>query len=98
MIVDAQDYTAWRGAFGGTVTPGTGADGSGNGVIDAADYVIWRDHLSAGAGTGSLAAVPEPSGLALLVAASVLLGYRRRFRAAINKTPAKRSIVAAWLA
>ena len=78
MIVDAQDYTAWRGAFGGTVTPGTGADGNGNGVIDAADYVVWRNSFTAG--SGSLAAVPEPNGLMLLIIAGVLLGSRRTSR------------------
>jgi len=78
QIVDAEDYNVWRGGFGGSVTPGTGADGNGNGVIDAADYVVWRKGL-AGAGSGSsLASVPEPSGLALLAFAGVLAACRRR--------------------
>ena len=29
------------------VTPGEGADGSANGVVDAADYAVWRDNLGA---------------------------------------------------
>ncbi len=72
QIVDAQDYTEWRGGFGSSVTPGTGADGNGNGVIDAGDYTIWRKNL-AGAGSGSsLASVPEPGGLVLFALAGVL--------------------------
>jgi hypothetical protein len=75
QIVDIQDYNFWRTNFGGAVSPGTGADGNGNGVIDAADYVVWRNNLSAG--TGSAAAVPEPSGLALLAIVGVLLARLR---------------------
>ncbi len=63
QIVDAQDYTAWRAAFGDSVTAGTGADGNGNGVIDSADYIVWRKSSIAGSGM-SLPSVPEPSGLA----------------------------------
>jgi hypothetical protein len=76
MIVNAQDYNVWRGGFGNSVTAGTGADGNGNGVIDSADYVIWRNNVTAGSGS-SLASVPEPRGLILLAAASVLMGCRR---------------------
>ena len=81
QVVNAQDYTAWRGNFGGTVSPGTGADGNANGVIDAGDYVVWRNNLSAG--SGSLAAVPEPSGLVPLAVASLLL-HGRRIEARLN--------------
>lgn len=77
QVVDAQDYNVWRGGLGTSVTPGTGADGNGNGVIDAADYVIWRKQLGAGSGV-SLASVPEPSVLALLVIAGVIGICRRR--------------------
>jgi hypothetical protein len=70
-IVNVEDYTEWRGAFGGSVAPGTGADGNGNGVIDGADYVIWRKNL--GAGSGSLASVPEPGRAILFIAATVYL-------------------------
>ncbi len=83
QIVDAQDYNVWRGDFGHSVTAGTGADGNGNGVIDAGDYVVWRNNLSAGSGS-SLASVPEPSGLVLLVVASLLLHRRRRIGARLN--------------
>ncbi len=82
QVVDAQDYTVWRGAFGGSVTPGTGADGNNNGVIDAGDYVVWRKNLTTAGSGASLASVPEPSGLLLLFAtATVLYGFNIRCRA-----------------
>jgi hypothetical protein len=41
--VGTEDYTLWKQSFGQPVVIGTGADGNGNGIIDAADYVMWRD-------------------------------------------------------
>lgn len=81
QIVNAQDYSVWRGSFGGSVTPGTSADGNNNGVIDAADYVIWRDHRTAGSGA-SLASVPEPAALTWTMVCLLLgnLGMRQRNR------------------
>ena len=40
---------------------GHGADGNGNGVVDAADYTVWRNHFGVGPGSGQAANVPEPS-------------------------------------
>jgi hypothetical protein len=42
-FVDIHDYMVWRGLFGGG---GLAADGSGNGVVDAADYVVWRNWVN----------------------------------------------------
>jgi hypothetical protein len=79
-VVNAEDYTEWRGAYGGSVAPGTGADGSGNGVIDAADYVVWRKNLVTGSGN-AVASVPEPSGAILIFAATLhLAGGMHRTR------------------
>ena len=33
-VADLADYTVWRNNLGDTVTPGTGADGSGDGTTD----------------------------------------------------------------
>ena len=79
QVVDAQDYAVWQSNFGDTVTAGTGADGNGDGVIDAADYVLWRKNVTAGSGA-SLAAVPEPSSILLLVAGLLLLPKRDKAR------------------
>jgi hypothetical protein len=74
--VGAEDYDTWRSGFGTAITPSTGADGNGNGIIDAADYVVWRNNLIAG--SGSTAAVPEPSGLMLLAIVGLCVKCRRR--------------------
>lgn len=39
--VNAADFTVWRDSLGDTITPGTGADASNNGLIDQDDYDIW---------------------------------------------------------
>jgi len=80
LRVDQQDYPFWRIVFGTTNFPM--ADGNHNGVVDAADYTVWRDHLGAalGSGTGAFtaAAVPEPASLVLLLTGILTLCCRRR--------------------
>ena len=44
--VDNADRTLWRSKFGNTVTAGTSADGNENGIVDAADYVVWRKNYT----------------------------------------------------
>jgi hypothetical protein len=66
--VGPEDYNVWRTSFGSTNSM---ADGNGNGVVDAADYVIWRKNTTAG--SGSLAAVSEPSGLMLIAVVSLFI-------------------------
>jgi hypothetical protein len=41
------DHDYWRASYGLSVPLGSGADGNGNAVVDAADFVIWRNNLSA---------------------------------------------------
>jgi hypothetical protein len=79
------DYQAWKSSFGSTTN--LNADGNGDGVVDAADYVTWRS-LSSGGGAGSgglsSAAVPEPCTGLMAWAAITLIGsaaIRRRFQA-----------------
>jgi hypothetical protein len=53
-VVDAADYTIWRGTLG--ATNDLRADGDGNGVIDSGDFDFWRAHFGgvlAGSGAGS---------------------------------------------
>lgn len=88
LVVNDQDYDAWRSAFGSTVNRYLSADGNGDGVVDAADYTVWRDNLSTSA-PGMVAAnsgrtafsIPEPtSSLAILVAAVLVYVGRTRLR------------------
>jgi hypothetical protein len=76
--VAKNDYPAWRSAFGQTSLDYRYADGNHNGVVDAADYVIWRHASELALGAGS-SLVPEPS-TAFLTAISLLIlaGFKRR--------------------
>jgi glucose/arabinose dehydrogenase len=49
--VNSSDHTTWRSTFGSNVL--LGADGNRNSVVDAADYVLWRKRLPAGAAAGN---------------------------------------------
>jgi Glycoside Hydrolase Family 113 len=77
-VVDNLDYVVWQNTFGKFATDFNGADGNGNGVVDAADYTVWRDNLNpvmvgAGGGANSDGTVPEPSSIALAIAAFAIL-------------------------
>lgn len=75
-VVDMADYVLWRN--GGPLqnevnTPGT---------VDASDYDAWRARFGNTSGSGSLsgAAVPEPTGMAMMLVAAVgtLFASRRQ--------------------
>jgi hypothetical protein len=85
--VDAADYVMWRNTLGSPVTPSSGADGDGDGMIGSGDYDLWRAHFGATAGGGAAAAnsslsgssVPEPSAWLLgCFAAAAMAALRRR--------------------
>jgi hypothetical protein len=86
LIVDDADYVEWMNAFGQSVAnPGDGADGNRDGMVDAADYTVWRDHLTT-AGAASLSQnVPEPA-TAILFAAGILAATLRPHRPAAGET------------
>jgi glucose/arabinose dehydrogenase len=81
--VDNADYTRWRAGLG-SANPNPASDGNGNSVFDAADYVAWRMNLGAsvhaGAGAGSVPAVPEPLSSIIIAQTAALLGISTRFR------------------
>jgi GH43 family beta-xylosidase len=45
-IVNAADESVWQATFGATIFPGSSADGTGDGSIDTADYIVWRKNQS----------------------------------------------------
>jgi hypothetical protein len=70
--VSWEDYAVWQDDFG-VILPSS-ADGNGSGLVDAADYTIWRDAMAS-----PTFGVPEPSSLvacALLV--TLLLAAPRK--------------------
>ncbi|RIK78456.1 MAG: hypothetical protein DCC67_11555 [Planctomycetota bacterium] len=68
--VDGADFLLWQRTFGAAADPaGSGADGSGNGFINAADLAVWRANFGAVAAGGALTAVPEPASLAAALVA-----------------------------
>ncbi|TWT32310.1 hypothetical protein KOR34_40720 [Posidoniimonas corsicana] len=66
--VDAQDYSAWRDAYGQT-GQFLAADGNFDGVVDAADYTVWRDNYNGAAVDAG--AVPEPGSAFLVIVVAV---------------------------
>ena len=77
--VDAADYTVWRDAMAAGATSLLNEHDS-PGSVDEADYLVWKNHFgeTAGSGASALAAVPEPEGLVLWLAALVGLTMVRR--------------------
>jgi hypothetical protein len=80
LDVDTEDLQVWRASFGGTSD--LSADGSGNGIVDIADYVVWRRNLGT-SGTlpqtrRAVASVPEASTIHLAIFAASLLAFSNR--------------------
>lgn len=85
-FVNDLDFAAWQSTFGQTVD--LHADGNGNGIVDAADYVVWREQVSGLGATANvqLASVPEPATWACLslAAVTIWLANGRSSRARAN--------------
>jgi hypothetical protein len=75
--VGVEDYSQWQATYGSDSV--LIADGNGDGIVDAADYVIWRHHLAAGGAASGHFAVPEPL-TAPLVAVAMAWALTRRVR------------------
>ena len=82
--VDAADYVVWRDTLGSTTA--LLADGSGNLIVDQADYDVWRMSFglvfgeTPAAGAAPRAAIPEPSGAAIIAGATFVVLARARKR------------------
>lgn len=74
LDVDLFDYLIYSSTYGSTID--LRADGNNDGVIDAADYTVWRDspELALAAASASLSfAIPEPSSVAIVSLAALLI-------------------------
>jgi hypothetical protein len=79
-VVDAGDYIVWRKALASGYN--AAADGNDDGVVNEADYTYWRQRFgnpfAQGGGAGSsLAAIPEPSSVLLLIMSLLTATFRR---------------------
>jgi hypothetical protein len=88
--VDGDDFLIWQRALGSVTEAYTGAEGSGNGIIDSADYELWRANFAIGGGAAIATYVaPEPRALAIVgvaFVASCLLRAERRSVRRVNVT------------
>jgi hypothetical protein len=79
-VVNILDFQLWRTTFGSTQN--LSADGDGNLVVDAGDYVVWRKYSAAGSGAvqpGPDVPVPEPpANLLWLIAVGTIAALRSR--------------------
>ena len=80
-VVNAADYSVWRDSLGQTGVS-LAADADGDGVVTNADYAIWKSNFGAisvvgpGAAASSAIAVPEPTGITMMVVASVFFAWQ----------------------
>jgi hypothetical protein len=85
-IIEMADYDVWRAGFGGSVPPGSGADGNNDGMVDTGDFLVWSKHHSdAGGGSATpssasdgQSSVPEPNAALLLAVAAMCVRFRNR--------------------
>ena len=78
-LVSIEDYQLWEMSFGESpASPGAGADGNGDGIVNAADYTIWRDAFMS-VGISQLRSVPEPSSsINICVICAFMFAFKKR--------------------
>ncbi|WP_197525447.1 hypothetical protein [Pseudobythopirellula maris] len=76
--VDMDDYDFWVAHFNESNGIGLQADGNLNGVVDAADFTVWRDNLQEMASSSNSTSIPEPAAALLSLMAIVAAGAARR--------------------
>jgi hypothetical protein len=85
--VDAADFPVWRKTLNQPAVPaGSGADGDGDGTVDADDHAFWAarfgDIVPGGAGAVN-APAPEPAtAMLLLTGVGMLPAIKRKRRGA----------------
>ncbi|MEQ8847352.1 hypothetical protein [Botrimarina sp.] len=71
------DYLAWKNEYGKSGLD-LAADGNQDGVVDGADYTVWRDRLMTAPAPSESRPVPEPTGRAIIALAAITMGVCRR--------------------
>jgi hypothetical protein len=80
--VGPSDYARWRAAFGRRVARGNGADGNSDGIVDARDYILWRNAAGPGAGASfETSSVPEPAAVVMFLGGLLAISTARARRA-----------------
>lgn len=75
--VNAADYTLWRDTLSSTTN--LAADANQDGIINTADYALWKaNYGNSQAATATLAQIPEPATLLLLLSVWASLTLRKR--------------------
>lgn len=90
LDVDLDDYNVFASTYGSTMD--LRADGNDDGVIDAADYTVWRDSselVLTPAQAASVLAVPEPTALVTSLLAGLLLSSASRRRRGWPEPPTR---------
>lgn len=71
-VVDGADLTQWQGDYG----VNGDSDADGNGTSDGLDFLIWQRNFGSGSTPSStLAVIPEPSSVILLLVAFSVLAH-----------------------
>ncbi|QDT76258.1 hypothetical protein I41_55080 [Lacipirellula limnantheis] len=73
-VVNGNDLAVWNAAYG----VNNYADANNDGVSDGADFLVWQRQYGFGLPVAMATAVPEPTGVALLVISLGMGVYRRR--------------------
>lgn len=82
-VVDASDYTVWRGHLNAPDESALHSHGDGQNGVDSADLLLWQSNYGKTAGSGGPlvgTATPEPSACLLLLTGWSLAIWRVGFR------------------
>jgi hypothetical protein len=94
--VDGADFLLWQRTLGSTVATGSGADGSGNGVVGAEDLAIWKTHFGETSATAAAVhsshatGVPEPGTSSMAFFGAAAMAARLAFARKLRVTPCVR--------